>query len=185
MILTVCRSETAEKTYLGTEARTYLPSVGHVAMDGLDPVAFFRQALVDFLCDHHGAVLAPRATEGHCQIALALLDVMRQQEEQQLRHPVQKLTSLGKVSDVFGHFGMAPGQVTELGNEMRIGQEPGVENQVGFERDTVLVTETDRGDQKVLVRISTLKLLQDVGTQFMHVVSGGVDSDIGQISDGI
>src|ERR1700742_3804821 len=108
-------------------------------------------------------MLAPGAAKGYRQVALSFLDVARQQEEQQLGDPVEKFGGLGEFADVFCHLGMAPGQVAELRHEMRIGQEPYVENQVRLQGYPVLVTEADRGHQQVLVRAATLELLQNVG----------------------
>src|SRR5580658_68067 len=108
-------------------------------------------------------MLAPGAPKGHRQVALSLLDIVGQQEEQQLGDPVKKLSRLGEFADVFCHFGMTPGQVPELWHEMRIGQEPNVENQVRLQGYPVLVTKADRGNQQVLVRTTALKLLQNIG----------------------
>ena len=110
---------------------------------------------------------------------------MGQQKEQQLRDPVQKLSRLGELTNVFGYLGMAAGQMPELRHEVRIGQKPDVEDQIRLQRHAVLVAKTDGGNQQVLVRIATLKLLQDVGAQFMDVVTGSIDIDIGQVADGI
>src|ERR1700733_12262169 len=102
-------------------------------------------------------MLATGAAKGYRKVALSLLDVMGQQEEQQLRNPVEKLGGLGELADVFRHPRMAAGQVSKFGHEMRIGQKPDVKHQVGFQRDPVLIAETDGGDQQVLVRVSALK----------------------------
>src|ERR1700721_4627821 len=130
-------------------------------------------------------MLATGAAKGHGQVALPFLNVVRKQKEQELGDPVQKLGRLGKFADVFRYLGMSAGQVSKFGHEMRIGQEPDVEHQVGFQRHPVLVAETAGGDQQVLVRIATLKLLQDVGTELMHVVTGRIDADVGQVAKGI
>src|SRR5580704_2406079 len=110
---------------------------------------------------------------------------MRQQEEEELGDAVQKFRCLGKVSDVFRHLGMTPGQVAELRHKMRVGQEPDIEDQISLERHPVLVAETDGRDQQVLVRIAALELLQNVSAQLMHVVARCINADVGQIADGI
>src|SRR6202453_1025415 len=110
---------------------------------------------------------------------------MRQQKEQQVGKPVQKLSRLGEITNVFGYLWMAAGQVPKLGHKVRIGQKPDIEDQIRLQRHAVLVAKTDGGNQQVLVRIATLKLLQDVGAQLMNVVAGSIDTDIRQVADGI
>src|ERR1700691_6076379 len=80
---------------------------------------------------------------------------------------------------------MAACQVPELWHEVRIWQEPDIEDQIRLQRHAVLVAKTDGGNQQVLVRIAALKLLRDIGAQLMDVVTGSIDIDIRQIADGI
>ena len=59
-------------------------SAGHVAVGDFDAVAFVGEASFDFFCDEDAAVLAAGAAEGDGEVALALVDVMGQEEEEQL-----------------------------------------------------------------------------------------------------
>src|ERR1700760_1903248 len=52
-------------------------SVGHIAMDGLNSIAFLRQPFADFFGDHHRAVLASGAAERDREGALAFFNVVR------------------------------------------------------------------------------------------------------------
>ena len=58
--------------------------------------------------NHHGAVLAARATDPNRQIALALFYVMRQQEREQIGDPVQRFLRLGERTNVLRHLWMRP-----------------------------------------------------------------------------
>src|ERR1700679_4368186 len=74
------------------------PSVGHIPMDGLDPISLLGQPLAHLLGNHYRTMLAASAAKGHGQVALALLNVMRQQKQQQLRDPLQKLRRLREIA---------------------------------------------------------------------------------------
>ena len=60
-------------------------------MCALDPVAGLGQPLTNLFGDHDGAMLAPGAAEGHREIALPFLDVVRQEEEKQIGRLIQEL----------------------------------------------------------------------------------------------
>ena len=138
-------------------------------MDGLDLVSLLGQSLAHLFGDHYRTVLAASAAKGYREVALSFFNVVWQQKQQQLRDAIQELCCLGELADVLGHLGMAAGQMPELRHEVRIGQEPDVENQVGFERYTVLIAKTDGRDHQILVRTAALKLLQDVSAQLMDL----------------
>jgi hypothetical protein len=53
-------------------------------MQNLDAISGTPEVLAHFLGNHHRPVLAPCASERDCQIALTLMDVMRQQVDEQI-----------------------------------------------------------------------------------------------------
>src|SRR5262252_3617468 len=54
-----------------------------VAMHDFDAVTCAAEVLADFFGDHDGAMLSTGATEGDSQVALAFVDVMREQVDEQ------------------------------------------------------------------------------------------------------
>ena len=76
---------------------------------------------------------------------------MGQQVDQQLRDAIDELLRLGKRPNVFRDARVAPGQGTEFGNEVRIGEEAHVEYEIRVFGDAMLETEADARDQDVFV----------------------------------
>ena len=154
-------------------------------MRRLNAVALLAEAFGDLFGDGDGAVLASGAAEGDGEVALPFLDVMRQQEQEHLGDAVEEFLRLGKVADVGGDLGMPAGELAELGDEVGIGQEAHVEDEVGFERDAVLVAEADRRDEQATSGAFALELGLQVGAQLVDVEVGGVESDVGDVADRI
>src|SRR5260370_36276017 len=100
-------------------------------MYNLHSVARFLQPLGNIFRDHHRAVLAAGAAEGDGQVTLAFVNVMGQKVDQQVGNTLDEFAGLREGADVFRDFGIASSEGTEFGNEMRVGQEADVENQVG------------------------------------------------------
>ena len=78
-----------------------------------------------------------------------------------------------------------PGLLAELGNEVRIGQEAHVEDEVGVERHAVLEAEAQAAHQQALGLFLVAESLLDVRAQFMHVEVGGVDEGVGDVANRI
>src|SRR3984885_4121112 len=81
---------------------------------------------------------------------------------------------------------MASSQRTELRHEMRIGQEPHVEHQIGIVGHAVFESEADAGDENSLLcaRGSVLKAVGQVRAQFVNVEFRGVDDEVSDRADG-
>src|ERR1035441_3474674 len=102
-----------------------------VSMCDFHAISRATKMFANFLRDHDGAVLAAGAAEGDRQVALALVDVVRQQEEQIGNRARDELARLGKRPNVLGNAGIAAGQRPELGDEMGVGQEAYVRHHIG------------------------------------------------------
>ena len=89
-------------------------------MSCLDAISLFSQPLLDFFCNHDGPVLAACTTKRHCQVALALTNIVRKKKKQELGHAVQEFLCLRKLSDISDYLGMPAGELPELRNEVRI-----------------------------------------------------------------
>ncbi len=75
---------------------------------------------------------------------------MRQQKGQQVRDFIQELPRLRKGPYVFRDTAVFASQFTELRNEMWIGQEANVKDQVGLGGHAILEAEAHQSDRKVL-----------------------------------
>src|SRR5437588_45628 len=107
----------------------------------LHPISRRRQPLRDLMRDHHAAVMASGAPERNRQVALALLDVVRQKIYQQSRDPLDEFLGLRKTADITRHAGILSAELLESRNVIRVGQEANVKHQVAFARDAVTETE--------------------------------------------
>src|SRR5580704_14060154 len=119
-------------------------SAGHIAMRGLHAIALFLESLADFLRNHHRSVLAAGTAEGDRQVALALVDVVRQKKKQHAGNAIQEFARLGKFLKIRNQFRMLAGKRPKLRQEMRIRQEAHIKDQISFQRNPVLIPKTER-----------------------------------------
>src|SRR5215470_19416859 len=113
-------------------------------------------------------MLAACAAKADRQIALALAHVVGNQINQKSGDAVDELLRLRKRADIFGDTWMASGKAAELGNEMRIGQETHVEQQVGVVGNSGLVPKADHRNQNVLVGLARTEFCGDVSAQLVN-----------------
>src|SRR6201992_2261145 len=90
---------------------------------------------------------AAGAAEGDRQITFAFADVVRDQVNEQAFDALQKFAGLRKRTDVLADFWILPGEAAQTRNEMRIGQEAHVENEIGVGRNAVTIAEADARNQ--------------------------------------
>ena len=168
--------------------RTRLPTLRRTSFSGYFGMSrcttFTRypalpKMLADFLGDHDGTVLAAGAAECDGQIALAFVNVMRQQVDEQIGDARDEFARLRERTNVFGQARIAPGQRPELGNEMRIGQKAHIEDQVGVLGNALPESETHAGHQNAFFRGLLLKTLGDVSAKFVNIELGSIDDEIG------
>src|SRR5713101_2111914 len=143
-------------------------------------IAGLLQAFGNIFRNHHGAVLAAGTAEGDGQITLALVNVMGQKIDQKIRNALDEFACLREGADVFCDFGIASGEGAEFGNEMGVGQEADIENQVGIVGHSVPEPKTDAGDQNIPAFFFFLEQLVDVRAQFVNVEFRGVNHQIGK-----
>ncbi len=139
--------------------------------------------LADFLGDHDRAVLPSRATERDRQVTLAFMNVMRKQVDQQIGNARNELPGLRKRADIFRDAWIAPGQRAEFWNEVRVGQEAHVEDQVSVLRNSLTESETHARHQDALFRRFFLKALGDMRSQLVNIELGSVDHEIGSLAN--
>ena len=153
-------------------------------MHDFHAVSGAAQVFSDFLGDHDGTVLSPRAAERDRQIALAFMNVMRQQVDEQLGNTRDELARLRERADVPGDSGIASRQRPKFRNKVRVGQEADVEDQVGVFRNTLTKSEAHAGNENAFFRGLFLKTLGDVSAKLVHIELRGVDDEVGNRPNG-
>src|SRR5579885_1668208 len=101
-----------------------------VSMRFLDAETGGVQALANFVCDQHAAVLTARAAEGNRQIALSLPDVMRQKIDQKIRDALDEFHRLREGTNVAGDARMLAAQVLKGGDVVRVRKEANVKDEI-------------------------------------------------------
>src|SRR5579864_2544715 len=96
----------------------------------------------DFFGNHDGTVLSTGATEGDSQIALAFVDVVRQQINEKIGNARDEFPGLRERANVLGEAGIGPRKRPEFGHKVWVRQEAHVKNQVGVLGDTLTESET-------------------------------------------
>ena len=87
-------------------------------------------------------------------------------------------------TNVLGDARIASCQRPKLGDEMRIGQEAYIEDQIGVLRNSLTESEAHAGNQNAFFRGLFLKTLGDVSAKFVHVELRSVDDEIGDRANG-
>ena len=152
-------------------------------MRDLGGEAALLEGLFDLLGEHDGAVFAAGATESNRQIAFAFANVMRNEVGKKALNAAEKLPGLRERTDVLLDFGILAGIAAKAGNEMGIGQETDVEDEIGVRRDAKLVAETHDGhEHRTLVGI--LETLGDEVAQLVDVELSGIDNHVSEFADG-
>ena len=120
-------------------------------MHDLDAVSRLAKVLAYLFRDHYRTMLTTGAAEANRQIALAFVDVVGQQVNQQFGDALYEFFGLGKRANVFGHPRMPSGERAELGHKMWIGQEADVEDQICVLGDTVAKAEAYARNQNTFL----------------------------------
>ena len=150
--------------------------MGHLCL-----IAGFVEALRQVLRDHDGAMLPARAANGNGQIAFPLVDVMRQQINQQVGDALQKFLGLRKRPNVLGDLpGSRPVRETELRHEMQDWEgSVHIEHQIGILGHAMPEAKAHAGYEDALLRLLLLKAFGDVGAQLVNIELGGIDDQVG------
>src|SRR5262249_13796686 len=112
-----------------------------VSMDHGRREARLRREAPQFLRHDHRAMTPPRAPDGDGEVGLALALVPREQEFQEGLEPRQKSGGVLLLDDEIAHAPVSSIQGAKLLDEMRVGQEAHVEDEIGVHRQTVLEPE--------------------------------------------
>src|SRR6185436_5772630 len=96
------------------------------------------------LTDRDRAVPAGRTSDGYREVTAGFVAVLRQQERQEIGQAVRQLGVVGLGVEESHDLVVLAGLLPQAGNEMRIGQETDVEQQVGAVRNASLEAEADQ-----------------------------------------
>jgi len=154
-----------------------------VSVDDFDSVSGATQVFAHIFGNHDGAMLSARTAEGDRQVALALVDVMGKEVDEQVGDTRDEFAGLGKRSDVLGDTGMSTGEGPEFGDEVGIGQEADIEYEIGVLGHSLAEAEADAGDQDALFGRLFVEAFVDVGPQLVDIELGGVDDEVGETAD--
>ena len=149
----------------------------NIPMTYLSLKARLHQVLADLVGHHHGPMLSAGAAEGDGQVALTLTDVMGQQIDQEVGNTLNEFSGLRKGADVAGHPRIAPREVLEPRNVIRVRQKANVENQVAVRRNSLPVTETGHVDQDWIRRSGRGTARHEL-PQFVNRKLGSVDDQV-------
>src|SRR6202008_2694654 len=105
--------------------------------------------------------------------------------EQQIGNAVKELLRLREFAHVGDHFGMPPGEMAKLLNEVRIGKEAHVEDEIGLEWDSVLVAEALGANQEAAAVRAALELVLNMSPELVNIEIRGVDENIGNVANGV
>src|SRR5579871_540260 len=164
-------------------ASSWCRAILTVAMHNFDAVSGATKVLANILGDHYRTMLPSGATKGDGEVALSLVDVVRQQVHQQIGNARDEFAGLREGSYVFRHAWIASGERPKLGHKVRIGQEAHIEEEIRILRHALAETEAHARDKNALFRGLFLKTLRDVGAQLVDVELRGVDDEVGEAAD--
>src|SRR5690349_6598149 len=95
-----------------------------------DAISSLAETLAELAGDHHAAMMPAGAAERDGQIALAFLDIVRQQIDQQGGDALDEFLSLGERPDIARYAGILSAEFLKRRNVVGIRQEADVEHQV-------------------------------------------------------
>src|SRR5258706_4013395 len=144
----------------------------------LSPSVFYGFA------EHCGPMFAAWSSDRNSEIALAFLNVMRNQIGEQAFDAFKELAGLRERTNVTANFRIFAGEAPQPGNRMRIGKKADVENQICVGGHAVAIAKAhDRNEHGALVWI--FETFGDEAAEFVDVELRTVDDDIGEFADGL
>src|SRR5262249_45085550 len=158
-------------------------SLLHVPMRHARMLLVAVEMFTDLVRDGHRAMSASGTPDRDGDVALSLALVERHQEIEQFAESANGLPRLLALIQVFDDRLIVAGQVFQFGDEMRVGQETHVEDQVSVQRDPVFEPEADDRDLGFARRVLRRETVPQPRAQRVDGVIGGVNYDVGQGAD--
>ena len=93
------------------------------------------QIVRQFLGDHHGAMPPSSATDGHGQVGLALLDVLRHHEAQKADEADLKLDQAGRLLQEPHDGRIEAGEPSQFRIEVRVLQKAHIKDEIRLRRE--------------------------------------------------
>src|SRR5260370_12814165 len=140
-----------------------------VPMDHLHPVSRLPQIPGDIFGNHDRTMLSPGTTETNGQIALAFMDVVRQQVDQQIGDTLDEFLGLRERADILRHSRVAAWQQAKFWHKVRVGQESYVKDQVGILGHAMTKAETHARDEDAFFARLLAETLSNVTPQSIDI----------------
>jgi hypothetical protein len=151
--------------------------------DGHGPGVLAAEPLGEELGDHDAPVIAAGAADCDREPRLALLDVRRDREVEELLEEVEEAAghrlAQDVVADLLGHAGERP----QLRHVIGVGDEPDVEDQVRLERHSELVAEADQLHGELVGSGRGRQLGEEPLPQLAEREVRGIDDHVGLVAD--
>ena len=163
----------------GVSQRRRFTSVRAPVEDCDRTVVPLAQPRGELLGHDDGAVEATGAAQRDGQARLALADVGRHGEVEELLDHPEKATSHGLPEDVLADRVGQAGQPAKLGDVEGVLHEADVEHEVGLERQSVLVAEADQLDRQLVGPAHRSELREQPLAELAQRQVRGVDDDVG------
>src|SRR4029079_7390038 len=158
--------------------------LAQVAMAHADGIPVAGQLLRQRVRDHDRAMAPARAPDADGEVALAFLDVARDHVGEEVVELLDEARRIRLALHVAHDGRVVAGQGLQGGNEVRVGKEARVEDEVGLGGHAVFVAERRHGqDQRRLLRPHVV-MLADVVAELVHRVVRGVEDEVGHLADG-
>src|SRR5262245_23149808 len=158
-------------------------SLLHVSMRHPRMLLAAVEMFTDLVRDGHRAMSASGTADRDGDVALAFALVKRHQKIEQFAESANCLPRLFALIQVFDDRLIVAGQALQFGDEMRVGQEAHVEDQVGVQRNPVFEPEADDRDLGFARRVLRRETVPQPRAQRMDGVVRGVNYDVRQRAD--
>src|SRR5215813_1094978 len=155
----------------------------HVPMRHARMLLVAVEMFTDLVRDGHRAMSSSGTPDRDGDVALAFALVKRHQEIEQFAESANGLPRLLALIQVFDDRLIVAGHVFQFGDEMRVGQEAHVEDQVGVQRNPVFEPEADDRDLSLARRVLRRETVPQPPAQCVYSVVGGVNYNVGQSAD--
>jgi hypothetical protein len=136
----------------------------------------------ELLGDRHRAVAPARAADRDREIRLALALIGRHQEFEEAFEPLQQLVTLGVLHDEVAHARITPVERSQLVDEVRVGEEADVEDEIGVDRDPVLEPERHQRHRQSRSGLGCSIQLDQQLLELVDVHRRGVDDAVGDLA---
>jgi len=137
-----------------------------------------RKTFLQPLRDDDGPVAPTRAPDPDVQITAAFPFKQRNEKGKELFQSIEKALRIRILEDIPADAGIFSSERIEIGDKIRIAQEPHVEQQINVVGHSELVAEGDQRDGEAPARLLLTEMPAQQIAQVMDIEIGGIDDAI-------